>query len=84
MAFYCLNGFVLIGFLSSNTEFAAGSEAVRAVTVAAVSPCGSELTEGFLFYPAFCSGVVADCISEVFRDTLAGFQTKIISLRNVN
>lgn len=39
MVFYCLNHFVLIGFLSSNTVFAAGAEAAHGVIVTAVSPC---------------------------------------------
>ena len=61
MAFDCFNHFVLIGFLSSNTVFAAGSEAAYAVLVTAVSPCGSDFTDSFLFSPAFSSGIVPDC-----------------------
>lgn len=61
MAFYCLNHFVLTGFLSSNTVFAAGSEAAHALIVTAESPCESDFKDSFLFSPAFSSGIVPDC-----------------------
>lgn len=60
MAFYCFNCFVLTGFLSSNTVFAAGSEAAHAVIVT-MSPCGSDFTNSFLFSPVLSSGIVSDC-----------------------
>lgn len=61
MAFYCFNSFVLTGFLSSNTVFAAGSEAAYAVIATAMSPCGSDFTDSFLFSSVFSSGIVSDC-----------------------
>lgn len=44
MVFYCLNHFVLIGFLISNTVFAAGSETAHTIVVTALSPCGFDFT----------------------------------------
>lgn len=52
MAFYCHNHFALIGFLSSNTVFAAGSEAAHAVIVTAVSPCEPDFKD-ILVFPCF-------------------------------